>query len=760
MQSPDQITSQLQPPELLEPRSYIDVNLYAVEAISQRCVNQGNIASEIKTELELVKSPGCSTFGESLQFEDDAQKNAATALGHQIVTFDGSVDLLTVIAHQHLSRSAGQFRRSPKSREFFRTARDLANSVTLVDEEYPNVDTFDIFTYPKPLASSDTETTLLPDDLAAYIGKTYIEAVKFFSQPIVVDFLEAVKDGRPPLKDKIIAHPWAVEEPWIQALVTVGSIVQNEDPTRYGHVRDDLTDLRNRIQAAVGTVKGTDLTLHKPAKNDELRDLMHQPLTKTVEKSIKPDFHELYEKSLDHIRESETETSQHLEVAVRQYSLSYVELLKEKNRILEVIYTNPVENQAQLLDYLQIEDYLAQMMEEAVSARPRVNSLPNDSEIARLVGVYPDYALKTYIENEVRDASARSKEEWLSEQLTSLYLLRNQYRTTRTVFDQSVDPTKQTVRGLANGFDTTLMGRQLVEPVAKNFAREFLSTMYRLSEQINSEGAVAAFDSLLINLEREEQLTTVLESFGVDLSTYRHETTLHDILSWYVDNEIKLGGMYLKLLPPYVSEVLQSFDRYWSNLTEQPTESGRRITKETAEEIMNKLTQLDFRMFPPDISFDSLQSELIEALGKNSKHIQKIDWQKLDNLLILHEYYSELPNAKVNLYRALPGSLKQSFPYYVLEIEIDPEKIGGPDRVVIGENPQTANATYVYSEKDNTSWKEVFSYSKPAARNEGSIRLWHAKDPEKRKDHFTKITERAAQLHMALQLYEMQNARN
>ncbi|HMS50209.1 MAG TPA: hypothetical protein PKA02_02085 [Candidatus Saccharibacteria bacterium] len=740
----------------------------SIEQIAAVGMTIGVEAAATQEQLRTFRESGLSAYGESLLTDDQLLDQRLQTIGKDSMEIGAiyPVDHLLPLGRNFVSRTGGrllgalpegaenlgQFRikQGGRIRKFAQQLRTVSEMLPEPPEDVTALPTPDISQHPVEVSQGKATDR----DIELYFGRQFADLVTYFKHPQVQAALTQLREEWPTEDDMIAISFKDMDEPWEQAFTALGTTC---NPESMG-AQMAASVLLEAIDSWIRDPSGTVMSKITPDDSNPNRLAISQS-TRLKLVGFKS-LNSLYQDGAVRAAEYEGGLGEALSTQIELYEQRVREVLIRKKEFTSVLLATENETQGQLLERLALEARVDAAIGAILDAKPpRAKISPKENLEQSDIITARRRVLHEYIGMLAAGEQEATRNEAVTETLSELGALRSKYSLSRANFRAHADPNLDHTRNLVNGFTGILMGRQLANPVSKEFARDFLSTMYTIADDLNHRDAREVFDELLLDVEREDWLTERLGGFGEGALLADNGSSLRERLGWYVANELQLSGTMLRVLPEYVSRVLSAFDEYWNSLDpdyEPPTAnngSTSLVNYERAQEILGSLIELDFRLFPPDTSFDILKEELIEHVGKGTKRAERIQWQKLENLVLLYDYYGEMEGVTVNLFRALPGSLKQSFPYYVLELAIK-QPNGTTRRVAIGENPIRDNATYVMNE-DDQNWQTVFGYTKPEARQKGASRIWHSRDPKLREQHFAKIIDHVAQFDPVLLAFEL-----
>jgi hypothetical protein len=735
--------------------------VHEIEVIAHEAVVAGTQATDLRHQLVDFKDSGLSEYGQSLLTKDTLLNQRLLGVASDTLDMGQSypVDHLIPFTRKFISRNSGRvingkdegggsvrYKQNGRIRKFAQQLQEVAQMVSVPQEDTVVPAMPDLASHPSEI----TQGVSYPRDIEMYFGRKLFDLIAYLEHPSVQAAIQHLRQELPPSDDTITINFIEMDEPWEQAFTALGTIC-NPESLRAHRVTCLLLEAVNKwardpAGSVLSKVTAEGQDMYATDELTQIKSLGFQFLNSLHQDSAV--------NSTNHEKEIEASAEAHGQL----YKRNFLSTLSKKKLAIEALLAATPDSEEELLELLELETSIDEAIRSALEVKPPRVSLGSGAEEGGESLSSARKILHEYVGKLAADEYDTKRKGSMDAIRSELEDLRSNYSLTRSNFRKHADPDLEYTRSLINGFTNTLMGRQLIEPVSKEFARDFLSLMYRVANDLEQRDFRQVFDGLLLDLENEQSLTAQLDD-GV-LSTV-HGTSLRERLSWYSANEIQLSGTMLRALPDYVSKVLGAFDEYWAIFDDERSRTSeecmdRSVTSEQAQEILGSLIELDFRLFPPETSFEMLKEELIDHIGRGTKRSEGVQWQKLENLLLLRDYYSEIGGIQVELYRALPGSLKQSFPYYVLEINDDSDPQGG-QKIVIGENPIRNNATYILKEGDQ-SWRGVFGLTKPEARDKGATRIWHSRDPKLRAQHFEKIIDHVAQLDPKLLAFELSSS--
>lgn len=740
----------------------------SIEQIAAVGMTIGVEATATQEQLRTFRESGLSAYGESLLTDDQLLDQRLQTIGKDTMEIgaDFPVDHFLPLGRNFVSRTGGRvmgalqegaenlgqfhFKQSGRIRKFAQQLRTVSEMLPEPPEDVAALPAPDISQHPVDVSQGQATDR----DIELYFGRRFADLVTYFKHPQVQAALTLLRKECRKEEDMISFSFIDMDEPWEQAFTALGTTCNPESIGAHMAASTLLEAIDSWIRDPSDTV------MSKITTDDDNPSKLVISQSTRLNLVVYKTFNNLYQDGAVRAAEYEGGLEETLRTQIDLYEQRVREGLSRKKEFTSVLLAAESETQEQLLERLALEARVDAAIGALLDAKPprakisSANGLEQSDIITARRRV-----LHEYIGMVAASEQEATRNEVVTETLSELGALRSKYSLSRANFRAHADPNLDHTRNLVNGFTGILMGRQLTNPVSKEFARDFLSTMYTIADDLDHRDAREVFDELLLDIEREDGLTERLGGFGEGALLADSGSSLRERLSWYVANELQLSGTMLRALPEYVSRVLSAFDEYWNSMDpdyETPIANNGStplVNYERAQEILGSLIELDFRLFPPDTSFEVLKEELIDHVGRGTKRAERIQWQKLENLVLLYDYYGEMEGVTVNLYRALPGSLKQSFPYYVLELAIK-QANGATRRVAIGENPVRDNATYVMRE-DDQNWQTVFGFTKPEARQKGASRIWHSRDPKLREQHFTKIIDHVAQLDPVLLAFEL-----
>lgn len=271
------------------------------------------------------------------------------------------------------------------------------------------------------------------------------------------------------------------------------------------------------------------------------------------------------------------------------------------------------------------------------------------------------------------------------------------------------------------------------EALAKEDAYDAAGLLLSLDEQLSSQTRNRVFDKLFEAYENERPLMEELGEHAVKFN-------LTALCDWLIDNVAALQASELQVLHRVGDGLVLYGSTHRTPAGQRIERAARKISSQTLQSIEALRVEtepLDIRAFPPGISnLEALEEDTLElATRPGSKKIPTLDWARLVAMDELSVAYSEA-GYDTQLFRLLPGSLKERFPYYALVINANEHTI------VAAENPKTNNATYVFEELDPklATWQEMIQLDKKGVRELGGRAMRH--DPDQSlKQHFERVND-------------------
>ncbi|HTE58413.1 MAG TPA: hypothetical protein VK694_06735 [Verrucomicrobiae bacterium] len=638
----------------------------------------------------------------------------------------------------------GRFKRSPKFRRFMGDCQRLARAV--LDEDEPDVvgatnaadlsipgwlrdqrRTDSSLTNQLPLAELHNQTkqvhqrateTVTPADAALFVARTFVDSVALFDA-CDPDSLDQVRAA---LSEEQDWNPIFYKQPWQQALIMAGSLVDNDPDNGYARLATVHTVLLGFVDPdrLEGRAKSSDGGLFKRLRQRRLGlDPAASPLPQ-IHKTITANYQTL-RGDIDSLAVQWGDC----------FADGYQQVRTTRESLLEALAGRDLSSPDAMLGALSLEKLLTAGTLQLWEKRPRFR------QMQPLAAVTGELALHEALARAIEVEGVEARRQQVQTLLTEHAEVHAPYELSRTNFRKLVDPDSRYVRQLMDGFGSELVGRARIAPVDKSFARDFLTMMYVVNERLATTDHQVVFDELLEDAQRLETIRTDLEDLRAAHRLERPTPQLQQVLSWYLANELILTSSYIKLLPDFAQNVIKQFDAYW-NETQGEEAVATDETKQAIEplpasdprraailEIINKSTPLNFRVFPPGVSMSELRGELEAHLATDKKALQRVEWERLETMHELYLQLGAIDDITATLYRALPGSLKQKIPYFVLELKFKHPEKKIEQIVTVGDNPLYGNAAYAYAERPYLKWRELYRLSKANAQAHGAEALRH-----------------------------------
>jgi hypothetical protein len=261
-------------------------------------------------------------------------------------------------------------------------------------------------------------------------------------------------------------------------------------------------------------------------------------------------------------------------------------------------------------------------------------------------------------------------------------------------------------------------------PLSKEDAYIAAGLLYRLNDLMDASPNNEVFGGLYQAVQNERVLSA-------GINERRTVMSLEQATSWLLDE--KNLEFFRSSKDPLLKRVSDGVEAY--NLTlmmsmSEDSQQERNITIDTLlelEDIRMQAKDLDIRGFPPnDRGKQALLDDAFEFATDPRRRGQAPEYEE-ERLIALMELGDTFLGQKyeVGLFRLLPGSLKQKFPYYALVIELDGK------RTIVAENPIKPNATIVYDElnPEAATWEELVQLDKDAVvKDFGGRAMYHTSD--------------------------------
>lgn len=354
--------------------------------------------------------------------------------------------------------------------------------------------------------------------------------------------------------------------------------------------------------------------------------------------------------------------------------------------------------------------------------------------------------------------------------------LRDRYTLSNKMLRQS-DQGLRFVNVFRNGYNSSTE-ENAIEPVdSPDFAKELVTLMVTLKTEFGTKG-VAAFDELFENVIAEQLALEVVASGKrpVSLPSEVRSMTLASRVEWLMANLDKISAVERRILPEGVLELVEKLKDYKALIdktaivpelqlvevepveipeepetpeAEDPVDHEDTVDAETESEadvddvvdmgeiLINQADKLDFEIFPAGAGVEDIMIDVMTSVS--DEDIGRVDWERLKLIVELRDYLQANDGTRVDMFRGKPQNFGTKVPYYALRIQHDGKV------VVVADNPQYGNATYVFEEDQELgSWKDILSLPKRVARDLGARALHHIGDLKAENDyqkHMRKIVD-------------------
>lgn len=266
-----------------------------------------------------------------------------------------------------------------------------------------------------------------------------------------------------------------------------------------------------------------------------------------------------------------------------------------------------------------------------------------------------------------------------------------------------------------------------IESTDPDFAKQIAGLLFQFNKDINMSGKNAAVERLHGTMIMEAEIEKLADKLRGSLNG--RDAYVTRIVKWIAANKDGLlaapelsGTLHPAIenigwsLADGEQEIIEDSEIALAALDTQDEDEPN--TPSIPIEVFSQAKLLDLEIFPPEATDTQLQEDFEDIFKVG---VDTVEWFRITGLVALRDEFNNVDGVRTKLYRGKPGSLATKLPYYVLEIERD------GTRVIVAENPEYGNATYVYREDEELGeWPEVVSLSKKAARELGATRFFHS----------------------------------
>jgi hypothetical protein len=542
--------------------------------------------------------------------------------------------------------------------------------------------------------------TLSRQDAALLLGKSFKQAINFFSRPEVVEALNA--DDKTPITQQALEY----------ATLAFEHSIKGET--------EKIRDTAARI--SVHLVPKTLLNRHKNKRTAMFCDIVDElSIPNTILSAYKADNN-----SADSIAEIIGYSAHDFMNTSRQKVVDDLNVLIEG--VGDFVAENP--SPEAMLEAIAVDEYKQTVLKRLRDHRS-VHDHQDRSQYGKLkplkdVAELADFNLARAL-TETQTVEVDYTPEQLAEYQTLLDQLHASYALSNKEL-RALDPGLSFTNLLRNGFKSPT-GEQLITPQGPVLAKELSVMLLALNGRYQRDGE-ATFDTWLEDLQAEPALLQILQQSSAHLnedSTWLAQhlealqkvgarnlpAGLYDMLTDLTSYLDRLDG---KLQPPSIIqpivEVIEVVE------TESEPEPEPEVL-DMHENLFGTAESLDFEIFPPGMTFEEIQTDVVRHLER--EELKHIDWDRLRLMVELRDSFIGHDDIRVNLYRSRPGSLATRIPYYALEFKHQRETI------MVADNPQHGNATYVVREdRELGTWQEILQLPKAQVRELGGQRMFHA----------------------------------
>lgn len=733
-------------------------NLVNIDTAVEAAQEAAAVATELLALRYELHDNRMSSHGRRMTEGFEPHADLMLRVGNTILELGTNASGIAIVQHMTYRNSPaapGRFRRAPRFRRFMSDCQRLTRVVLEQDEPdaVGKTNAADLSIPPWLRDQRSTDSTLADDlpmtelrsqtervrqkaaeivtpaDVSLFVARTFMDSVALFDA-CDPDRLGRIRDSLPEEQDW---NPILYKQPWQQALIMAGSLVDDDPDNAYAKLAAVHTVLLSLVEPdrLEGRTKSNDGSLVKRFRQRRLGLGPASPL---------PRIHQTISTNYEAMR---TDIDRLVAQWDGRFAEGYQQVQTTRETLLGSLAGRNLNSPQAMLGALSLEKFLTARALYVWEGRPRIR------QAQPLAATTGELALHQALTQAIEAEGTEARREQIRSLLTEHAEVHAPYELSRSNFRKLVDPQSRSVRQLMEGFGSELVGRARIAPIDKDLARDFLTLMYVVNERLASTDRQVVFDEFLEATQQLETIRTKLEDLGAAHRLERPSPNLQRVLGWYMANEFILTSSYVKLLPDFAQNVIKQFDAYWNETQGDENDVANEQTIEPLPasdprraailEIINNSTPLNFRVFPPEVTMGELRGELEAHLATDKKALQQVEWERLETMHELYLQLGAIDDVTATLYRALPGSLKQKIPYFVLELRFKHPKKQTEQIVTVGDNPLYGNAAYAYAERPYLKWRELYRLSKANAKAHGAKALRHPHGSDMRRHRMQMI---------------------